>query len=255
MIDTHCHLDDPAYSDDLDLVIRRAADAGISRILVPGIDVENIESVRKVAETKVGYVLPAVGLHPENVAADYKERLSVLKDALNRYDDWIAVGEIGLDYHFDRTFVREQRDAFEQQLQWARERNLPIMVHSRDATADMEAILTQAAKEGNRGVLHCFSGSYETACKYLDYGWRLGIGGVLTFKNSKLAEVLAKLPLESLVLETDGPYLAPVPHRGERNESAYIPLVAARLAQIYGLTPQEVGRITDLTAKQLFGLE
>lgn len=253
MIDTHCHLDDVAYNDDLDAVISRAKAVGVSRIVVPGIDANGISAVRKVCDTYVDYALPAIGLHPENIGDDYKEQMRKISDAVRQYDDWVAIGEIGLDYHFDRTYEREQREVFAQQLEMARQADLPVLIHSRDATADMEAMTAEAAKQGSRGVLHCFSGSYETACKYLDYGWKLGIGGVLTFKNSKLHEVLAKLPLESLLLETDGPYLAPVPHRGERNESSYIPIVVARLAQIYNTTTEQVERVTDCNARSLLG--
>lgn len=215
MIDTHCHLDDVAYAEDLQEVVVRAKDAGISRIIVPGTEVESVTTVRRVCELFDGYAFPAIGLHPENIGENYKADLAVIRKALGDYRDWVAVGEIGLDYHFDKTYMRQQEDAFQQQLEWARELELPVLVHSRDATADMVAILTEAAKLGNKGILHCFSGSYETACRYLDYDWKLGIGGVLTFKNSKLGDVLERLPLESLVLETDGPYLAPTPHRGD----------------------------------------
>lgn len=255
MIDTHCHLDDEAYKDDLDAVIKRAKSVNIRKILIPGIDTTNVESIRQVCQKYPNYALPAIGLHPENIAENYREQLTNLYKSLCEHDDWVAIGEIGLDYHFDKTFVREQQDALEEQLQWAREKDLPVMIHSRDATQDMEAMLTEAAKLGNRGVLHCFTGSYETAKKYLDYGWKLGIGGVLTFKNSKLHEVLVRLPLSSLVLETDGPYLAPTPHRGTRNESAYIPLVAERLAQIYNTTVEQIDYQTDQTAQELFGIE
>ncbi|MBR3565735.1 MAG: TatD family hydrolase [Paludibacteraceae bacterium] len=255
MIDTHCHLDDEAYKDDLDAVIERAKSVNIRKILIPGIDTTNVGSIRQVCQKYPNYALPAIGLHPENIAENYREQLTNLYKSLCEHDDWVAIGEIGLDYHFDKTFVREQRDALEEQLQWAREKDLPVMIHSRDATQDMEAMLTEAAKLGNRGVLHCFTGSYETAKKYLDYGWKLGIGGVLTFKNSKLHEVLVRLPLSSLVLETDGPYLAPTPHRGTRNESAYIPLVAERLAQIYNTTVEQIDYQTDQTAQELFRIE
>ncbi len=252
MIDTHCHLDDVAYADDLPDVVLRAKDVGIKRIIVPGTEVESVTTVRQVCRQFEGYAFPAIGLHPENIKEEYKDDLAVIHKALVDYHDWVAIGEIGLDYHFDKTFMRQQEDAFLQQLEWARESELPVLIHSRDATADMEAILTEAAKQGNKGIVHCFSGSYETACKYLDYDWKLGIGGVLTFKNSKLGDVLERVPLESLVLETDGPYLAPTPHRGKRNESSYIPLVIARLAEIYRTTPQYIEEVTDYTVNYMF---
>lgn len=254
MIDTHCHLDDDAYKEDLNQVIQRAKQAGIKRILVPGVDEQNIQGVRNVCKQLQGYALPAIGIHPENITDEYQKQLSAIQQAIEEFDDWVAVGEIGLDYHYDATNADLQHEVFEAQLEFARQADLPVMIHSRDATMEMEQILAVAAKQGNRGVVHCFSGSYETARKYLDYGWKLGIGGVLTFKNSKLAEVIQRLPLQSLVLETDGPYLAPTPHRGERNESSYIPLVVARLAEIYRTTPQEIEHITDQTATKLFNL-
>jgi len=255
MIDTHCHLNDSAYTEDLDDVINRAKKAGISKILIPGTEEADLDDMLRICRQYKGFTYPAIGLHPENINDNYKKQLDILHYIFEQYNDWIAIGEIGLDYHFDKTFVNQQQDALQVQLEWARETQLPVMIHSRDATADMQSILIEAAKWGNQGVLHCFSGSYETASRYLDYGWKLGIGGVLTFKNSKLSEVLAKLPLTSLVLETDGPYLAPTPHRGERNESSYIPLIVEKLAQIYNTTPQEVEQITDCTAKELFRIE
>lgn len=259
MIDTHCHIDDEVYASDLDEFILRQQEAGVERILVPGVNVKSLRTVPAVCERYPGYLLPALGLHPEEIGERYKDDLQQLQSALHERK-WVAVGEIGLDYHFDTTYKTEQQEAFRMQLLWAVTEDLPVMIHSRDATEDCLRILQevqQQAKQGGgalRGVMHCFSGSHEVALQVIKLGLHLGIGGVITFKNAKLAQHLVGIPLEMLVLETDAPYLAPVPHRGERNESAYMIYVAQRLAEVYGVGVEQVLKITTATAKELFRL-
>ena len=252
MIDTHAHIDDPQYADDLDAFLAQQKAEGVEAILVPGVDVTTIEPVLSVCRRYPDYLFPGIGLHPENVQADWREQLSAISNQLsvNRY---IAIGEIGLDYHFDTTYKAEQQEALRIQLGWAMERNLPVMIHSRDATEDCLNILREFP--GLRGVMHCYSGSNETAKQIIKMGLYLGIGGVITFKNSKLRNNLDGIPLERLVLETDAPYMAPVPYRGQRNESRWMRYVADVLAEVYHTTFEHIDAVTTSNAKTLFGLK
>ncbi|MBQ7192628.1 MAG: TatD family hydrolase [Paludibacteraceae bacterium] len=254
MIDTHCHIDDPVYQSDFDAFIHAQQSAGVERILVPGIDSTSIETVKQVCQRYPDYLLPAIGLHPENVNDHYKEELQALHQALcepygQRY---IAIGEIGLDYHFDTTYKNEQQDALHRQLQWAVERDLPVMIHSRDATEDTLNILAQYPSL--QGVMHCFSGSRETAERIVGMGLYLGIGGVITFKNCHLSEHLRTIPLDRLVLETDAPYMAPVPFRGQTNESRFMVYVADTLAGVYNTSKETIIEQTTANATLLFKL-
>ena len=252
MIDTHAHIDDPQYADDLDAFLAQQKAEGVEAILVPGVDITTIEPVLSVCRRYPDYLFPGIGLHPENVGADWREQLSAISNQLsvNRY---IAIGEIGLDYHFDTTYKAEQQEALRIQLGWAMERNLPVMIHSRDATEDCLNILREFP--GLRGVMHCYSGSNETAKQIIKMGLYLGIGGVITFKNSKLRNNLDGIPLERLVLETDAPYMAPVPYRGQRNESRWMRYVADVLAEVYHTTFEHIDAVTTSNAKTLFGLK
>ena len=252
MIDTHAHIDDPQYAEELDAFIAQQKAGGVEAILVPGVDTENIDAVLAVCRRFPDYLFPAIGLHPENIKEDWESQLSTIHFRLSTFN-YIAVGEIGLDYHFDTTFKSEQQAALRQQLTWAVERDLPVMIHSRDATEDCLNILREFP--GLRGVMHCYSGSNETAKEIIKMGLHLGIGGVITFKNCKLRENLDGIPLERLVLETDAPYMAPVPFRGQRNESRWMTYVAQVLAEVYQTTVVEVDRVTTANAKALFGLK
>jgi len=262
MIDTHCHLDDPAYSEDFEAVLSAQKAGGVERILVPGVDAANIEAVLDVCRRSDGYLLPAIGLHPENIGADWEEQLATIRERLFASDaPYIAVGEIGLDYHTDISYKQEQTEAFRCQLRWSQEKGLPVMVHSRDATEDCFSVLREVNEEALsaglpeiRAVMHCFSGSNETARRIVDMGLYLGIGGVITFKNCKLREHLHNIPLERLVLETDAPYMTPVPYRGKRNESRYMSYVTDVLSEVYGVSPKEIDRQTTANAKTLFGI-
>ena len=251
MIDTHAHIDDPQYADDLDAFLAQQKAEGVEAILVPGVDVTTIEPVLSVCRRYPDYLFPGIGLHPENVQADWREQLAVMQDSL-KTNNYIAIGEIGLDYHFDTTYKAEQQEALRIQLGWAMERNLPVMIHSRDATEDCLNILREFP--GLRGVMHCYSGSNETAKQIIKMGLYLGIGGVITFKNSKLRNNLDGIPLERLVLETDAPYMAPVPYRGQRNESRWMRYVADVLAEVYHTTFEHIDEVTTANAKKLFNL-
>ena len=254
MIDTHCHIDDPQYAEELDAFLAEQRQDGVECILVPGVDKTSVKDVLEVCDRYPDYLFPALGLHPENIKEDWLEQLATIKaavDARMQLDNpLIAIGEIGLDYHWDTTFKEQQHEALREQMRWAEQYNLPVMIHSRDATEDTLNILREFPSV--KGVMHCFSGSHEVAKQVIDMGYYLGIGGVLTFKNCKLAEHLVGIPLERLVLETDAPYMAPVPHRGKRNESRWMRHVAERLAEVYNCSVEHIIETTTANAKALF---
>lgn len=250
MIDTHCHIDEEAFNADREEVIARQQESGVEAMIVPGVNVASIETVLQVCRAHPGYCFPALGLHPEDVKADWQEQLAIVENAIRaHHNELVAIGEIGLDYYWDKTFKEEQQEVLRRQLLLARELNLPVILHNREATEDIIRIVREV---GGRGVFHCFNGSRETAQQILDMGFYIGIGGVLTFKNSKLAEKLENVPMERILLETDAPYMAPVPHRGERNESRFMIHVAERLAQVYNCTIEDIISATTVNAKQLF---
>ncbi len=254
MIDTHCHIDDPQYAEGLDAFLAEQRKDGVQAILVPGVDSTSVKDVLEVCDRYPEYLFPALGLHPENVKEDWEEQLRVLKEAvdqrMNSANPLIAIGEIGLDYHWDVSFKEQQHKALREQMRWAEQHDLPVMIHSRDATEDTLNILREFPTV--KGVMHCFSGSHEVAKQVVEMGYYLGIGGVLTFKNCKLAEHLVGIPLERLVLETDAPYMAPAPHRGKRNESRWMLYVAERLAEVYNCSVEQVIEVTTTNAKALF---
>ena len=250
LIDTHCHIDEEAFDADREEVIARQQESGVERMIVPGVNVASIETVMQVCHAHPGYCYPALGLHPEDVKADWQEQLTIVEQAIRDHrNELVAIGEIGLDYYWDKTYKEEQQEVLRRQMELAKELDLPVILHNREATEDIMRIVKE---EGGRGVFHCFNGSRETAQQILDMGFYLGIGGVLTFKNSKLAEKLDVVPLERIVLETDAPYMAPVPHRGERNESRFMIHVAERLAQVYNCSVEHIIEVTNTNARQIF---
>ena len=271
MIDTHCHIDDEQYQTDFNSFVKDQRDGGVTAIVVPGVNTESLITVPHVCARYPNYLFPALGIHPEEIKDDFEQQLRKIYNALFQPDaisfvaypeksmphpapTWIAVGEIGLDYHFDTTYKEEQKKAFCQQLEWAIQKDLPVLIHSRDATEDCINVLNEYTKRGLRGIMHCFSGSRETAEIYVKMGLYLGIGGVITFKNSKLAENLKTIPLEHLVLETDAPYMSPVPFRGRRNESRWMVYVMEKLAQVYNCSTDFIDKQTTINAKHLFGI-
>ena len=250
MIDTHCHIDEEAFDADREEVIARQQESGVERMIVPGVNVASIETVMQVCHAHPGYCYPALGLHPEDVKDDWQEQLTIVEQAIRDHrNELVAIGEIGLDYYWDKTYKEEQQEVLRLQMELAKELDLPVILHNREATEDIMRIVKEV---GGRGVFHCFNGSRETAQQILDMGFYLGIGGVLTFKNSKLAEKLDVVPLERIVLETDAPYMAPVPHRGERNESRFMIHVAERLAQVYNCSVEHIIEVTNANARQIF---
>ena len=244
IIDTHSHLDGTEFEEDLDEVISRAKEAGVEKILVPAINLDSMSRLISICDNYRDYLVPMVGLHPEEVKDDYKNQLDELHRMLisnissgdESVQKFCAIGEVGLDFYWDDTFRRQQLDAFEEQVCWAVELNLPLMIHARNSHNELVGIMERHRNDNLRGVFHCFSGTEEEAEQLLSFpGFMLGIGGVLTFKKSTLPDVLRHVvPLSRIVLETDSPYLAPVPHRGKRNESAFIVATAMRLSEIYG---------------------
>ena len=252
-IDTHIHIDGEEFKDDLDEVVTRAKEAGAIQLFVPGINYNSIASMKAVCERFPDFIRPMIGLHPEDVKEDYKEVLGKMRQELAD-DNWIAIGEVGLDYYWSREFEKEQLDAFEQQVQWSIKTQLPLMIHCRKAQNEMVKIIRRYEKELPGGVFHCFTGNQHEAEELLQFDkFVLGIGGVSTFKKSHLAEDLAAVvPLDRIVLETDAPYMAPAPHRGERNESSFIPFIIEKLALAYGVSNEDLAAITTATAKKVF---
>ena len=276
MIDTHCHIDEEAFEPDREEVIARQQQSGVQAMVVPGVNVASIDTVLDVCHRHPGFCYPALGLHPEDVKSNWREQLAASEAAIRAHrEELVAIGEIGLDYYWDKTFKEEQKEVLRRQLLLARELNLPVILHNREATEDILTIVKEVSscqspitnyQSPLRGVFHCYSGSKETAETILKMGLYLGIGGVLTFKNSKLGETLKELdemrktsnlsPLTShLLLETDAPYMAPVPHRGERNESRFMAQVAERLAQVLNTSVEEIIKVTSANARQLFGIK
>ncbi len=254
-IDTHTHLDGHEFDDDRDEVIARAKAAGVGKVFIPAIDLPSVDTVLAVCARHPGYAYPMIGLHPEEVKSDWRDVLAQMK---TRLDDaghpFIAVGEVGLDYYWSREFETEQLEAFEEQVRWSVEYRLPLMIHCRKGQNEMVRILRRYERELPGGVFHCFTGNEKEAAELLSFdNFALGIGGVLTFKKSHLPEVLpAAVPLSRVVLETDSPYMAPVPMRGKRNESAFTLYVLKRLAECYGVSEDEVADVTTDTANRLF---
>ena len=254
MIDTHTHLDGEEFREDLPEVISRAREAGITQVFVPAIDLKSCDTVLSLCRQYPDYARPMLGLHPEEVRSDWREVLSKIKEKIVR--SIIAIGEVGLDYYWSREYEREQIEAFEEQVRWSVEMRLPLMIHCRKAQNEMVSLLKHYKDDLPGGVFHCFTGNEREALELLQFDrFVLGIGGVLTFKKSHLPEVLPQVvPLSRIVLETDSPYMAPVPHRGGRNESAYVVEVARRLAEAYGVSLEEISTVTDANVRRVFSV-
>ena len=249
-IDTHAHLYLKAFREDLDNVIERADKAGITGIFLPNLDSSSVEDMFNVClQHKICH--PMIGLHPTSVKKDYKKELASLEQYLSD-ERIIAVGEIGMDLYWDRTFLNEQKDAFRQQLRWAKESGLPVVIHARESFNEIFEVLDAEADRSLRGVFHSFTGTSEDIEKILSYDFYIGINGIVTFKNAGLDQIAANIPSSRLLIETDAPFLAPVPYRGKRNESAYVTEVAAKMASIYDMELPELAEITTRNAFDLF---
>jgi TatD DNase family protein len=252
LIDTHCHLYHKEFAADIEEVIQRAEKEGVEKFYLPAIDSHCQEALLALEARYPGRCIGMTGLHPCNVKDDHFTELRFVEAELGRRP-WVAVGEIGLDFYWDRTFEKEQYAAFHRQIEWALHYDIPIVIHSRDSMKECIGVVREHQKGGLRGVFHCFGGDDRAAREIADLGFFLGIGGVITYKNSGLGEVLRDVPLKSLVLETDAPYLSPVPFRGKRNESSYLKYVVERLAEMKGVSVEEVARVTSENARRLFG--
>ncbi len=253
-IDTHAHVYAPELATDIELVIKNAISAGIEKILMPAIDSASLEAMLKVEQQFPDHCIAMMGLHPCYVKENYKAELKLVEEWIAKRN-FIAIGEIGLDYYWDKTFTKEQELVFETQMQWALDLQLPIVIHTRNAMGETIELVKPFAKKGLHGVFHCFSGSKESAEQIIGMGFHLGLGGVLTYKNAGVAEAIKDIPMEYLVLETDAPYLAPVPYRGKTNEPSYMLEVAKKLAEVKSMPLHEIAAITTSNAKKLFGLE
>lgn len=253
LIDTHTHLYVDAFDDDRDAVIQQAFDAGVDHFILPSIDSTYTDRMLTLKELYPKNIHLMMGLHPTHVQENYRDELSHVQKMLGKHS-FCALGEIGIDLYWDQSKRREQQEAFDQQVKWAKAMNLPIVIHCRDAFDEVFDVL-EANKGGNlRGIFHCFTGSYADAQRAISYDLKLGIGGVVTFKNGKIDRFLNQLPLESIVLETDAPYLAPVPHRGKRNESGYLPLIAQKVSEVYQVPYDLVMKQTTNNALTVFKL-
>lgn len=254
-IDTHTHLDGEEFNADRNETMQRAREAGVSHVFIPAIDLKSVETVLDTCRKYPGYAYPMLGLHPEEVRADWSDVLDQMHEYLKPGHPFIAIGEVGLDYYWSREFEHEQLMAFERQVEWSIATRLPLMIHCRKGQNEMVQMLRKYKDELPGGVFHCFTGNEHEAEELLQFSnFVLGIGGVLTFKKSHLPEVLpATVPLSRIVLETDSPYMAPVPMRGKRNESAYVRFVLEKLAQCYGVDEQTVADMTNDNVKRVFG--
>lgn len=252
-VDTHTHLFEPEFAEDRANVVKRAVEAGVRNLCLPCINESSIERMDEMCREFPGVCRAMIGLHPTEVGEDYNSILDTFYARLKTIPGYIAVGEVGLDFYWDDTHRNEQVDAFCRQIEWANEMDLPLVIHSRSAFKELYSVMEDNRGKNLKGVFHCFSSNEDEAAKLLSFdGFFLGIGGVVTYKNSTLPEVLAGVPLERLVLETDSPYLAPVPMRGKRNESTFIPFIAQKLADIYGCTIEHVAEVTTANASALF---
>lgn len=255
VIDTHTHLDAEEFNEDRAEAFARAREAGVGKVFLPAIDVKTTHAVLALSREYPGYAYPMIGLHPEEVKADWKEQLAELRKM--QIPDFIAIGEIGLDYYWSREFEHEQLEAFEEQVKWAIETRLPLMIHCRKAQNEMVHLLRQYQKDLPGGVFHCFTGNQKEAEELLSFdNFVLGIGGVSTFKSSHLREDLpAVVPMNRIVLETDSPYMAPIPFRGKRNESAFVVEVLKTLAKAYGVSEEGFAKQTNETVERVFHIE
>jgi TatD DNase family protein len=252
LIDTHCHLYLTEFETDLTEVVHKAVREGVEKFYLPAIDSHSTSALMKLEEEFPGQCVAMTGLHPCSVKGDYQEELKKVEESLENRR-FIAVGDTGLDFYWDRTFEQEQYLAFRQQIEWALQYDIPVVIHSRNSLEQTIAIVQEYQNGNLKGIFHCFSGSSQTAAQIIRLGFYLGIGGVITYKNAGLAETLKDIDLQYLVLETDAPYLTPVPFRGKRNESSYLKYIVDKLAQVKETSREEIARITTENANRVFG--
>ncbi len=251
--DTHTHLYSEQFTEDRNEVIQRALDAGVSRFFIPAIDSTYLDSMLQLEKDFPENTFLMMGLHPTHVKENVEDELAFVKNWLDKRT-FYGVGEIGIDLYWDKTFLKQQQYAFRQQIKWAKEKKLPIAIHCRDAFNEIFEILEEEKGADLFGIFHCFTGNLEQAKQAISYNMKLGIGGVVTFKNGKIDQFLNEIPLEHIVVETDAPYLAPTPYRGKRNETSYITKVVEKLADIYQISNEEIAEITTQNSKDIFGI-
>lgn len=253
LTDTHTHLYSTEFKEDLNEVIKRAFDAGVQRFFLPAIDSTFVPDMYRLEERYPDHIYLMAGLHPTHVGENFKEELNLVQKQLNERS-FVAIGEIGMDLYWDKTFKKQQQEAFQQQIRLAKKHKLPIVIHCREAFDEIFEILETEKGDDLKGIFHCFTGNLEEANRAISYNMKLGIGGVVTFKNGKIDKFLNQVPLEEIVLETDSPYLAPVPYRGKRNESSYLTEILKKVSELYNLRPEQVAAVTTQTSKDIFGI-
>ena len=253
IIDTHTHLYLNQFKDDVDLVIERAKNAGIDKFIFPAIDSSHFKDMHELRNRYPENIYLMSGLHPVSVKDNYKEELNLVLKSLETHN-YVGIGEIGIDLYWDKTFLKQQQEAFEFQIRLAISNNLPIVIHCRDGFDEIFEILDAEKCSKMRGIFHCFTGTLVQANRAINLGFNLGIGGVVTFKNGGIDKFLNKIDIKNIVLETDAPYLTPVPHRGKRNESFYVTYILKKISELYGLNEQEIAKITSKNALEIFNI-
>jgi TatD DNase family protein len=253
LIDTHTHLYLPEFDPDRDEMVKRAVSSGVVKLLMPNIDIDSVDRMLSAADRYNGICIPMIGLHPTSVKEDYREQIEKLESLISDRQ-FIAIGEIGIDLYWDKTYLEEQVEALKRQITLAINCGFPVVIHSRESFPEVFKVLDEFRGEPLTGVMHAFSGTLKDAIKAVEIGFKLGIGGPLTFKNSGLSQIIKEISIDNIVLETDSPYLAPVPYRGKRNESSYIGLVNKKLAEVMAMDEEEVARITYENSCRLFRL-
>lgn len=253
MTDTHSHIYSNEFESDLNLVIQRAKDEGVEKIFMPAISKDEYSMMMGIQKKYPEFCFPMMGLHPCYVKEDFKEQLDFVQQKLSE-QKFYGIGECGLDFYWDTSFKTQQQEAFEQQIIWAKEKKLPLIIHSRNSTKDCLDLVEKYASDDLLGIFHCFSGTLYEAERAISLNFYLGIGGVITYKNSGLAEIVERISLNKIVLETDAPYLSPVPFRGKRNESSYLKYIAEKISHIKSIPVEDVSKITTLNSKKIFGV-
>ncbi len=251
-IDTHAHLYVEDFKAERTKILDEAVEAGVSKVVMPAIDSKTHHEMLEMAAEFPDRLFPLIGLHPTSIDSEYKKELAQVEEFISQRSLFHGIGEIGIDLYWDKTYFKEQVDAFVTQVKWAKELNWPVVIHTRESFDEVYQALKPLASNDLNGIFHCFGGTLEQAQKAIDMGFNLGIGGVITFKNTTLREVIRQVDIKHIVLETDSPYLAPVPFRGKRNESKYLKLVAEKLAEVYDYPVERVAEVTTLNAKRVF---
>jgi len=251
-VDTHSHIYSAEFSSDRSEVMVNALKSGVSKIVLPNIDSSTIKPLLDLTASNPDLFIPLIGLHPTSVKEDFHKELEIIEYWMNKRK-FSGIGEIGIDLYWDKTFINEQVEAFRIQIGWAKRAGIPVVIHVRDSFPEVIEVIEQEKEDSLRGVFHSFTGTADQAAQVIDLGFKIGVGGIVTFKNSGLDEVVQQIGLQHLLLETDSPWLAPVPYRGRRNESAYITAIAAKVALLHQISIEKVGRVTTHNAQQLFG--